>query len=92
MTQVVSQPETPSTLAHQPTSCIASAELGSLEAILNLKIKNISEKKAKMIGYAQLKLDERDWHGLADAAMDLRDLEAEINAILEMKTLAGKAQ
>lgn len=90
MTQVVSQPETPSTLVSSTQSCITSAELGSLKNLFDEKIKAIAEKKVKMIGYAQLKLDEKDWHGLADAAMDLRDMEAEINTLEEMKTLASE--
>lgn len=31
----------------------------------------------KMIDYLLLKVEERDFHGVADAAMDIRDLEAE---------------
>jgi len=29
-----------------------------------------------MVEYLRLKVAERDWHGVADAAMDLRELEA----------------
>lgn len=36
------------------------------------------ERIRKMETYLRLKTDERDWHGVADAAMDLRDLESEI--------------
>lgn len=34
-------------------------------------------KIEQMIGYLMLKLEERDWHGVADAAMDLRELEVQ---------------
>lgn len=34
-------------------------------------------KIEQMIGYLILKLEERDWHGVADAAMDLRELEVQ---------------
>jgi hypothetical protein len=27
--------------------------------------------------YLRLKVDEEDWHGVADAAMDLRDMDSE---------------
>lgn len=30
-----------------------------------------------MVQYLLLKVQERDWHGVADAAMDLRELEVE---------------
>lgn len=31
-----------------------------------------------MIKYLRMKVDEEDWHGVADAAMDLREIEIEI--------------
>lgn len=34
--------------------------------------------KQLMVEYLELKLREKDWHGVADAAMDLRELEVEI--------------
>ena len=30
-----------------------------------------------MLEYLQLMIARRDWHGVADAAMDLREMEAE---------------
>lgn len=36
------------------------------------------ERRERMLIYLQMKVDERDYHGVADAAMDLRDIEAEI--------------
>ena len=35
-----------------------------------------NEAKAKMIAYLQLKVGEGDWHGVSDAANDLRVMEA----------------
>jgi hypothetical protein len=32
-----------------------------------------------MIAYLQLKIRQRDWHGVADAAMDIREMEAKEN-------------
>jgi hypothetical protein len=29
-----------------------------------------------MIAYLMLKVRQRDWHGVADAAMDIREMEA----------------
>lgn len=37
----------------------------------------LDERRSKMIQYLLLKVDEQDWHGVADAAMDLRDIDAE---------------
>lgn len=38
----------------------------------------LSERKRVMVEYMQLKMKEEDWHGVADASMDLRELEVEI--------------
>lgn len=35
-----------------------------------------SEQRQTMIAYLKLKVETEDWHGVADAAMDLRELEA----------------
>lgn len=32
-------------------------------------------QRMTLIAYLQMKVDEADWHGVADAAMDLRELE-----------------
>lgn len=45
------------------------------------------QRKAIMIAYLQLKVEEADWHGVADAAMDLRELEVEKTHI----TASGQA-
>ena len=37
----------------------------------------LKDRKNKMIEYLLLKVKEEDWHGVADAAMDIRDIESE---------------
>lgn len=34
-----------------------------------------------MTDYLNLKIKEKDYHGVADAAMDLRDIESEIKGL-----------
>jgi hypothetical protein len=34
-------------------------------------------RRSSMVDYLNLKVREQDWHGVADAAMDLRDIDAE---------------
>ncbi len=34
--------------------------------------------------YLQLKLEQRDWRGVADAAMDLREMEAQLKVYKEI--------
>lgn len=38
----------------------------------------LEKRKSGMIEYMQLKIEEQDWHGVADAANDIRELEAEL--------------
>lgn len=33
-----------------------------------------------LIAYITMKQEQEDWHGVADAAMDLRELDAELRA------------
>lgn len=35
-----------------------------------------------LIAYMQMKISHGDWHAVADAAMDLRELEAKQKAVL----------
>lgn len=37
---------------------------------------SLDEQIKLMIAYLYMKLEQRDWHAVADAAMDLRELEA----------------
>lgn len=41
------------------------------------------ERKRFMIDYLKLKIQEQDWHGVADAAMDLREIEVELRCTNE---------
>ena len=38
----------------------------------------LSEKRDRLIAYLQMKVEAQDWHAVADAACDLRELEVEI--------------
>jgi hypothetical protein len=39
---------------------------------------DIEVQKRVMLEYMQVMIARRDWHGVADAAMDLREMEAEV--------------
>lgn len=34
-----------------------------------------------MIDYLKMKVDEQDYHGVADAAMDIRDIDSALEAL-----------
>lgn len=38
---------------------------------------NYNERHAAIVQYMQAKIAEKDWHGVSDAANDLREMEAE---------------
>lgn len=44
-------------------------------------IEDIQVKMRKMENYLSLKVEEQDWHGVADAAMDIRELVAQIKVL-----------
>lgn len=44
---------------------------------------DLEKRKTRMIDYLQLKVQEADWHGVADAAMDLREIEAQQKLLSE---------
>lgn len=50
----------------------------SLSAMIgeDIVIPGKKPKEQILIDYLLMKVDENDWHGVADAAMDLRGLEA----------------
>lgn len=43
----------------------------------NNYLNKLNERKKGMVDYLVLKLKEEDWHGVQDAASDIRDIEAE---------------
>lgn len=45
------------------------------------RIDLLGQQRAVMIDYLQMKVDEKDWHGVQDAGSDLRDIESEIKGL-----------
>jgi hypothetical protein len=44
----------------------------------------LEEQIQALINYMQLKIKQRDWHGVADSAMDIRELEAKKEIIVQL--------
>ena len=44
-------------------------------------ISTLKHRKEQMIDYLLMKVEIGDWHGVADAAMDIREIDAEIRAL-----------
>jgi hypothetical protein len=45
---------------------------------VNKAIGDLNKEIDGLTEYMKLKMQQRDWHGVADAAMDIRELEAQI--------------
>lgn len=39
------------------------------------------ERREQLVAYLQTKTKARDWHGVADAAMDLREVDAQLEVM-----------
>lgn len=49
-------------------------------------IAKLQSFKARLVEYLKLKVEQEDWHGCADAAMDIREVEAKIAVLKELQT------
>jgi len=47
------------------------------------ELQKLFKQKQGMIDYLRLKLSQEDWHGVADAAMDIREIVSRSMAISE---------
>ena len=61
--------------------CHPNEEIMNPSSHIKTRIVHLETNKNEMISYALLKIRESDWHGLADAAMDLRDIDAELKGL-----------
>jgi len=47
-------------------------------------------QKKSMVEYLLLKVEQEDWHGIADAAMDIREIVAKISILEDIKKASPK--
>lgn len=48
------------------------------------RIITLRKRGGQMVEYLTLKVSEEDWHGVADAAMDLREIDAKLGLLEEL--------
>lgn len=41
----------------------------------------LQERKTSLITYLRMKIDANDFHGVADAAMDIREIDAQVELL-----------
>jgi hypothetical protein len=44
-------------------------------------LEQLIQRRAGLISYLKLKVEEEDWHGCQDAASDIREIEAKMEMI-----------
>lgn len=45
------------------------------------RIRELERARLPLIAYLKMKLENEDFHGVVDAAMDLRDIDAELKGL-----------
>lgn len=50
-----------------------------------MTIDKLEEHKRRMIDYLKMRLDLEDWHGVQDAASDIREIDAQLRLLKEMQ-------
>lgn len=48
--------------------------------------KELIDDLERMVNYLHLKVQKRDWHGVADAAMDIREIEAKLELVRKLNS------
>ena len=49
-------------------------------------LETLQSFKARLVEYLKLKVEQADWHGVSDAANDIREVEAKIAVLKELQT------
>ncbi len=47
----------------------------------NARAGELKIQRDTMVNYLQIKMNEQDWHGVMDAAADLRDIDSELKGL-----------
>jgi len=49
------------------------------------RIATLADQRATLLAYLRMKVDAADWHGVSDAANDLREIELELRILKEQQ-------
>lgn len=60
-----------------------SKEINILHIVQDIfdDIEKLEKEASGMTDYLLLKVEQKDWHGVADAAMDIREIEAKLHSL-----------
>lgn len=54
---------------------------GEKESVEDILKRKLYERRNILIDYLTMKAQAEDWHGVADAAMDIREIEAKLEVL-----------
>lgn len=57
---------------------------------MNERIAKLEVRRSRLHDYIHMKLEERDYHAVADAAMDLREISVEIRLLTDLIKIGDK--
>jgi len=49
------------------------------------QLQDLERQVKQLVDYVCLKIEQTDWHGVSDAANDIRELEAQIKLLKELE-------
>jgi hypothetical protein len=49
------------------------------------RIQSLRAERATLLAYLRCRVDNEDWHGVSDAANDIREIEREIRVLLRLE-------
>jgi hypothetical protein len=48
------------------------------------EVEKLEDEKLAMVSYLLLKVKKEDWHGVADAAMDIREIVSKLDVLKKL--------
>ena len=64
---------------------VADRERRGVFVNINYKIQDLRRQIDQLVSYIHLKIAQSDFHGVSDAANDIRELEAQIKLLKELE-------
>lgn len=58
--------------------------------LAQFNIQRLKHQKSDLVLYMRSKIEAEDWHAVADAAMDIRELEAKIEVYRALEVIEGQ--
>jgi len=72
-----------------PATNVSNAvrQLWRIESVFDGRAGDLEKNRALLIDYCRAKMAAGDWHGVQDAASDIRDIDAKLEGLRESRAL-----